>query len=160
MLSTDQQRPGQVVAGEADLVQARPELDSLELGVVLADLAGLAPGAGGHHRPHVADPVVDVTHERAPPAHLPRLLSPSAPWHSPSAKKGMMQVGSSNKRFKQMRTNICIGCPEAPTGPLVWVMDLFLTLKCNPRSGVCLRSVMCTALIPHLSLVSLLILFH
>ena len=49
MLATDQQRPGQVVAGEADLVQTHPELDPLQLGVVLAYLARLAPGAGGHH---------------------------------------------------------------------------------------------------------------
>ena len=67
---TDQQGPRQVIAWQADLVQTHSELDSLQLGVVLAYLTRLAPGAGGHHRAHVADAVVDVTHQRAPPAHV------------------------------------------------------------------------------------------
>ena len=46
---TDQQRPGQVIAGQADLVKTHSELDSLQLGVILAYLASLASGAGGHH---------------------------------------------------------------------------------------------------------------
>ena len=85
---TDQQRPGQVIAGQADLVQTHSELDPLQLGVVLAYLARLAPGAGGHHRAHVADAVVDVTHQRAPPAHdelrLQVSLCPTHPSLPPS----------------------------------------------------------------------------
>ena len=63
---TYQQRSGQIWS--ADLVQRHSELDPVQLGVVLTQLV-LAARAGGHHGPHVTDPVVDVRHQRPPATH-------------------------------------------------------------------------------------------